>query len=312
MNNCVLITGIHGFCARHLLNKLIAERIDNIYGADIHQTSPEKLDLKNYLRLNIADRSAVNNLICSLKPDTIFNLAGLTSAETSELYYVNFMGSVYLLEAVRKWVPQAKLLLVGSAAEYGYVPEVEMPISEKHSCKPLTPYGISKYAMTLSAINFAKEHGVKVLVARPFNIVGAGMPSSLFIGAVLKRIKKVLIEGNKPAVVAVGNLNTERDFIAVEDMADSYLAMIRSNCWGEVFNVCSGKPFFIRDILKSLLKNSKEQINFQVNAPLVRVSDLKCVYGSGEKATRLLGFKPRVPLEDALKAAWDAAIGEDA
>ena len=200
-------------------------------------------------------------------------------------------------------------LLVGSAAEYGHVPEGEMPIRETHLCNPCIPYGISKHALTLAALIYAKAHGMKIVIARPFNIVGAGIPASLVIGAVLSRIKDALKTDNESVMVSVGNLETERDFIAVEDVSEAYLVMIRSNCWGDVFNICSGEPHSIRTILQSLAKNSIRKIEFQENASLMRSLDVTRVYGSAEKARKILGITPKVPLVSALKAAWDEAIG---
>lgn len=310
MKNSVLITGVHGFCGRHLATRLIAEEMD-VYGADIHLDPPTSLSLKDYFRMDIKDPSNVNDVIHSVVPDMIFHLAGLTVAEASEVYHVNFLGSVYLLEAIRKWVPQASVLMVGSAAEYGYVAEDEMPICETHPCNPITPYGISKHGMVLAAINFFKDYGVKIVIARPFNIIGAGIPPSLVIGAVLSRIKNALSEENEPAVISVGNIDTERDFIAVEDVVDAYLIMIRSNCWGEIFNVCSGKPFSIRSVLQLLADNSKRKIEFLENATLIRATDVKRVYGSAEKSAKMLGFKPKISLASALTAAWNEAVGGD-
>jgi GDP-4-dehydro-6-deoxy-D-mannose reductase len=310
MNHRILITGIHGFCAGHLVRRLIAEGLNQIYATDIRPEPPAMPNLHDYISLDLTDKSKVNEMVQSVKPGMIFHLAGITGGEASEIYHVNFLSTIYLLEAIRQWVPQAKILLVGSAAEYGDVPVSEMPIGETHLCNPATPYGISKYAATLAATSYAKEHGIKIVTARPFNIVGAGVPAGLVVGAVLLRIKKALAEGNEPYVIRVGNLDTERDFIAVQDVADAYCALLRSNSWGEVFNVCSGRPVSMRAMLRSLVKKSKQKIEFQVDPALVRTTDVNCVYGNREKARQILGFDPKIPLDEALNAAWDAVIGE--
>jgi GDP-4-dehydro-6-deoxy-D-mannose reductase len=308
MKDCILITGIHGFCARHLAKRLVAEGLEQIYGADIHPGPPDDLPLQGYFRLDIRIPANVHSVIHSVMPDLLFHLAGISRGEASEIYQVNFLGGVYLLDAVRSYVPQARVLLVGSAAEYGHVDEGDLPIRETHSCNPSSPYGISKHALTLAAVNYANDHGVKAVIARPFNIVGAGVPPSLVVGAVLSRIRDALRAGKEPAVVRVGNLETERDFIAVEDVADAYLMMIRCDCWGNVFNICSGEPNSVRTILRSLAAFSKRRIEFREDAALVRSTDVRRVYGSAEKARRLLGFSLKVSLAVALKAAWDDAM----
>lgn len=291
--------------------RLLAKGMD-VYGADIQTGPPENIDLKKYFKLDITDPSNIQDVLRAVMPEMIFNLAGIFRGEASKIYNVNFLGCIYLLEAIRNWVPQAKVLLVGSAAEYGQVPEREMPIRETHKCNPYSPYGISKYAMTMAALCYAKDHDLKLVVARPFNIVGAGIPESLVVGAVLARIKKALNARKKLNAISVGNLDTERDFLAAEDAAEAFIKMILSDCWGEVFNVCSGKHYSIRSVLQLLADNSKQKIEFLEDATLIRATDVKCVYGSAEKSRKILEFKPKISLASALSAAWNEAIGGDA
>jgi len=308
MTNRVLITGVHGFCAGHLVRRLMAEGVVHIFGVDIHPAPPEKLDLRGYSRLDITIQSQVDDTIQAVKPDVVFHLAGITRGTAVQVYHVNFLGSVYLLEAVHRVVPGARVLLVGSAAEHGHVPEGEMPVRETYPCNPFTPYGISKYSMTLAAMGYGRDHGVKVIVARPFNIVGPGMPATLVVGAVLERIRKALKERPGPVVVSVGNLETERDFIAVDDVVDAYITMARSACWGEVFNICSGVPRSVRSVLEELVSFSTQRIRLQTEPGLQRPTDVPVMYGSWEKAHKAFGFKPRKSLTESLREAWESSV----
>lgn len=308
MKNCVLITGAHGFCAGPLVKRLIAEGVHNIYGVDIHPAPPAKLDLKGYSKLDITVQAQVDDTIQAVKPDVVFHLAGITQGIASKVYQVNFLGSVYLLDAVHRVVPGARVLLVGSAAEHGHVPEGEMPVRETHPCNPFTPYGISKYAMTLAAMSYGRDHGVKVIVARPFNILGPGMPASLVVGAVLERIKKALKERPGPVVISVGNLETERDFIAVDDVVDAYITMARGTYWGEVFNICSGVRRSVRSVLEELVSFAPQRIHLQTEPGLQRPNDVPVMYGSWEKAHKAFGFEPRKSLTDSLHEAWESSV----
>lgn len=303
----ILITGVCGFCGGHLVNLLRADGISTIYGADIHGSRSKFLNLTRYFALDITDEEQVNQTIRSVQPDMVFHLAGKSSGTALEIYRANFLGGVHLLQAISKFAPHARVLMVGSAAEYGYVPEEDMPIVENHPCNPITPYGISKYSATLAALNYADSSNIKVVVARPFNIVGAGVPSSMVIGAVLERAKQALARQGE-AVVTVGNLDTERDFISVEDVVNCYTQLIQREHWGQVYNICSGHPKPIRSLVEQILQFSDRPIRLKVDPVLCRPTDVPRVYGSMSKLKASLGFVPNIALENTLKSAWDYAI----
>jgi GDP-4-dehydro-6-deoxy-D-mannose reductase len=272
--------------------------------ADPRAANPALLE---YCRGEISDAGQVTEVVRRVKPDLVYHLAGLAGGADGELYRVNFLGTVHLLEAVRQHAPEARVLLVGSAAEYGLVPASDMPIRETHPAHPVGTYGASKYAATLAGLDSVRRHNLKVVVARPFNIVGAGIPDSLVIGAILARARKAL-ESAGPARVAVGRLDTERDFVAVEDVVEAYWRMLQAPCWGEVFNICSGQPLTVGAMLDSLFRCSERPVSLEVDPTLVRPSDVPVVYGSCEKARRRLGFEPRTPLDAALRRAWEHAM----
>jgi GDP-4-dehydro-6-deoxy-D-mannose reductase len=251
-------------------------------------------------------------ITATVRPDEVYHLAGLTSGEVGDLYRVNILGTVHLLEAVRTTVPQAAVLVVGSAAEYGPAPPTDMPLNEQQPCRPEGPYGISKYAATLTALCAVRQHGLRVVVVRPFNLVGVGISPNLVVGAVLKRVQEAL--RNSPQkdctelVIAVGNLDTARDFLPVGDAVDAYVRLLRAGCWGEVFNVCSGQPRTVRSVLEELLSFSPRPVRLQVEPGLVRPSDVPLVYGSYEKAAVKVGFRPTGSLREALRTTWDHAM----
>ena len=303
MTNSVLITGVHGFCARHLVKRLIAEGVNNIYGVDIHLSPPVGFDLRGYIKADITNMSQMNQVVRDTKPDRLFHLAGITQGKTSEIYDINFSGSIYLLEAVLRWVPQARVLLVGSAAEYGHVPEEEMPIRETHVCKPYTPYGISKYATTLAGLEYAKR-GLHVTIARPFNIIGPGVPESLVAGAVAARVRCSLRDNSNE--VRIGNMKSSRDFIYVGDVVEAYVRLLDGAFRGEIFNICSGKAIVIQDLVKGLLALSQRPFQFVIDPSLVRSNEVDTVYGSFDKAARDFGFQPKTSFADALHAIWQS------
>ena len=142
--------------------------------------------------MDITKPEQITQVIQRFRPDIVFHLAGLTRGAEVDIYHVNQRGTDYLLEALRMHAPEARILLVGSAAEYGPQPEEKMPITEACPCRPAGPYGVGKHAATVAGQDYVRRYGMRVVIARPFNIVGAGIPPTLVVGAVLERARLAL------------------------------------------------------------------------------------------------------------------------
>ena len=263
--------------------------------------------LDGFVQIDLGEFAQVVDLLRRVRPDLVFHLAGIHHGEAKDIYRTNVMGAVHLLEAVRLESHSARVLFVGSAAEYGLVGKEELPITEDIPCRPQGPYGLSKYASTLAGLNWCRQYGMKIVIARPFNIIGAGMPQSLVVGAILARARKALAQGGNP-VVKVGNLDSERDFVAVDDTVDAYVRMLEGNRWGEVFNICSGRPYAVRDVVEMLLSFAPRRVQFEVDPTLLRSHEGKVIYGSYGKAKEAFGFVPATPLHDALRLCWSDSV----
>lgn len=309
-----LITGASGFCARHLA-ACLRERGDvRIAGSDITGHAPEGTALDEYYRADVADLDQMAQLVVTVQPELLFHLAGTALGSSSSAhqasprntFLVNTMGAVNVLEAVRLHAPNCRVLLVGSAAEYGFVPQPELPASEERLCRPAGTYGASKLAATMAGKEYAHKFGLKVVIARPFNIIGPGMPDDLVVGALASRAKKALAD-SKDAIVTAGDLTPERDFVAVEDVVRAYVRLLQGDYWGEVFNICSGQPYSIQHVAQVLFSHSPRPITLQTDPSLAQ-SPVHSMYGSFEKAKRAIAFTPNVSLEASLAAVWSAAI----
>jgi GDP-4-dehydro-6-deoxy-D-mannose reductase len=302
-----LISGANGFCGTHLARRLKGEGEFRVLGAGLrhYPCQPECLD--EYIQADLCDPNRVDEVVKKTRPDVVFHMVGLAQGNPADLYRSNFFSALYLLESVRQHVSSSGTLLVGSAAEYGSTASNQLPLTEESSCRPAEDYGASKHAMTLIAMSYAQFYRMKVVVARPFNIIGAGVPSPLLVGAVLCRVKEALKNGAEP-VIKIGNLESERDFVAVDDVVEAYVRMVSGGFWGEIFNLCSGQPRSVRSVVGVLLSYSDRPIRLEVDASLVRPSDLNRIYGDWGKAWRAFGYKPSVPLEVALQDAWRYAV----
>lgn len=303
----MLITGARGFCARHLAARLRgAGHVVGGVGVTSAQRVPDWLD--EYTDADVSDGPQVREAVRSFRPDRVFHLAGLTRGADADIFRVNVDGTVHLLDAVRAEAPDARVLLVGSAAEYGFVDPADLPVTEAHPCRPVGAYAQSKHEAVCAGLEMANRSRLKIVVARPFNIVGAGVSEDLVVGALVARIKRAIVPGGD-GVVRVGRLDSGRDFVAVEDVVDAYARMAEGGGWGEVFNICSGEARSIREVAERLCGMADTPVRLEVDPALVRTSEVSVIFGSGAKARKRFGFAPRVPLEESLAAAWQGSFG---
>lgn len=304
----VLITGAAGFTARHLSIRLSRESGITVVGTDVHRDRPAFGEFTDYHQADLTDEQVVTELLRKVQPDQIYHLAGVFGGSAPLLYRVNLTASLHLLEAMRMLLPDAALLVVGSAAEYGIWPDAEMPLAEDHPCAPVNAYGASKLAMTEAARLYHRAHGLRVVIARPFNLIGAGMPETLVAGAIITRILSVL--GDRDPVITVGNTASERDFVNIDNAVEAYVGMLEAEAWGEVFNISSGRSNSIQEVLDTLVSFAGKPIRVERDESLVRANDPKLITGDCSKARNCFGFAPSTDLAASLHAAWKEAASK--
>src|SRR4051794_13367067 len=112
-----LVTGVGGFCARHLVARLVAEGDVRVIGAGTRPAPAEGVAVHEYHQVDVRAPAQVDDLLRRTGPDEVFHLAGSSTGTRDDLFRVNHQGTVNVLEAVRTRAPRARVLLVGSAAE---------------------------------------------------------------------------------------------------------------------------------------------------------------------------------------------------
>jgi len=282
----ILMTGASGFCGRHLVRYLTAQC------AEVHAYS-----------FRTANEQTLAAVIRTVQPDYVFHLAGVAVADDPVTFYlVNTAYAAALLRALEETGRgDCPVLLVGTAAEYGMVSDAELPICEEHPPTPYNDYGVSKVAQTLLGLA-AAGRGRPIVVARPFNIIGTGMPSHLVLQSFASQIAQIK-RGEAPPVIHVGNLDSMRDFIDIEEVGPIYWKLIQTPAaYGQVVNVCSGRPTKIRAILDALIALSGLSIDVQVEPRRLKPVDVPVHYGSPAKLRRLTGVTPSIPIELSLKS----------
>ena len=227
---------------------------------------------------------AVLDLIYKIKPDYIVNFIGLFgNRQYSELMQSNVDISRNILNAVVELLlVKTRLLFIGSAAEYGTA--YENPVSEDSPAMPINLYGLSKKIQTDLILFYHRVHQVQAVIARTFNLTGDGISAALSIGHFRKQIDAAL-DGD---TIKVGNLNSERDFLEVTDAVALYLDLLCYGKVGEVYNVCSGVPIRLADVLSEMIQSSGKSLIVEVSPQLLQVNDISQIYGSRLKLDGLL------------------------
>jgi len=134
----VLVTGASGALGRAVIARLQGEACYRVYGA-----SRQGADVSGF-QLDVRDRNQLVSAINSVEADLVLHLAATFANDFDEAYSINVAATRHLLEAVEESARQTRILLVGSAAEYGVVRSEENPIREDRALAPVSIYGLTK------------------------------------------------------------------------------------------------------------------------------------------------------------------------
>lgn len=305
----ILVTGGTGFAGSHLIDQLLASHFENIHTTTFSASKEEtpKLSPENYHQLDLIDMDKTAELIATLKPDWIFNLAsfayvGKSFEKAKELFVNNINLQLSVLEAVRLHSPKSRVLTIGSAEEYGIVSPTGATIREDAGFNPVNPYAVSKTAQDLLANSYFLSYGLDIVRARPFNHIGTHQTIDFAIPGFAKQI--VEIERGKQAKLLVGNLDGVRDFTSVDDVVRAYILLMQKGEKGGVYNIGTGIGYTMRDIVKKLSGLSVVPIEIEVDRTRLRPLDVARLVADNTKV-RSLGWEPKDSIEEVLRQVLD-------
>jgi GDP-4-dehydro-6-deoxy-D-mannose reductase len=204
---------------------------------------------------DVTDAKAVRDLLGSVRPRLVYHLAGSFSNSYEIDYKVNALGARNVLEACEAHAPDARVVLMGSAAEYGIVHREENPVAEDRALRPVSIYGMTKAFQTQLASYFAHACGSDVVVARMFNLFAPGLPERLFVG----RVERLIDSYRKGEVtkIEVGNLENRRDYVGADEAVAQVRAIAARGERGGIYHVASGKAVSMRELLHDMLDAAK-------------------------------------------------------
>lgn len=311
-----LVTGITGFAGAYLAGLLRAEGL-RVLGIRGRPGAPRKETESGYtISLDLRDGEALAGAIPAMQPDYVFHLAARTSdaasfADPTDTMAVNLLGTLNLLEAIRKSGHPCRILLVGSSAIYGRVPEERQPITEDTPHRPLSPYGTSKAAQELLGRQYWETYGLEIVRAIPFNHTGPGQAAAAALPAFARQIADAE-SGRIPPTIHVGDLSARRDMLDVRDVVRAYWLLARHGQAGEAYNICSGQGHSMRSLLERMLEFARGPA-FEVcyDAARARPAAIPLQVGCNARLRFATGWTPRIAIEETLRDLLEWSRGTE-
>jgi GDP-4-dehydro-6-deoxy-D-mannose reductase len=303
-----LITGIGGFVGRHLLAHLQAEG-DEVVGL---ARSQDRVGLNHGLKIyeaDLQDRAVVEKVIDDARPDAVYHLAA--QASTSEsladpwgTISNNLSGQITLFEAMLASRVAGRVLVIGSADEYGAPSPEHIPTNEDAPLKPMTPYAVSKVGQDALAYQYFAQHRFPAIRVRPFSHTGPGHDPRFVVPSFARQVAEIEA-GLREPTIRVGNLDVYRDFTDVRDIVRAYRLAVVAGVPGEVYNLGRGEAILLRDVLHDLVAQCRVPVKIEVDPALLRPSDVPRQQADITKFRSLTNWQPEIPWETTLKDTLD-------
>jgi GDP-4-dehydro-6-deoxy-D-mannose reductase len=295
----VFFTGASGFVGHRLLPRLVAEGHEPIGAGD---------------ELDIRDLEQFEGVLTGAAPDALIHLAAQSSVAASrkdptDCFRVNFLGTRNLLDIVMRRLPRTRVLLVGSADQYKTTEVGSAPFRETTGLRPGSPYARTKAAAELLGA-VASERGFDVMRTRSFNHLGAGQ-SDVFVASSFARQVAEIAAGVREPKLAVGNLESVRDFLDVEDVITAYIQLLDPALEPGVFNIASGVPLKIATLLETLIELAGIDPEVTTNPEFFRPTDH--LVGDATRLREATGWQQTIPIREALASlleGWRSRVAQ--
>jgi GDP-4-dehydro-6-deoxy-D-mannose reductase len=259
--------------------------------------------------LDILDEAALGAALRDFAPDAVYHLAAFSNPEGSwkearRTLETNIIGAHNLLSAAKETGRKPRVLLVGSAQQYGHVPAEAQPIGEDREQRPLTPYAVSKTSQELLGRRSVWSEELPVYVTRSFNHTGPGQSDGYVSSSFARQVAEVE-RGAREPLIRVGNLGAKRDFTDVRDVAAAYLQIVEKGQPGRPYNVCRGEAVSIREVLDELVRLARVPVEVVVDPDRYHALDAPLMVGDPTRLKTDTGWSPRYSLRETLRDLLD-------
>ncbi len=297
----ILVTGSAGCAGSHLVELAIANGAA-VVGIDRrpHAVTGVRVHIGE-----ISEPGFVRGVIEQEKPDWVFHLAaqipqGRTEVSPEQYVTANVTGTFQVLDAVRRAVPRARVLVASSSAVYGRPDRADQPISEGARLQPQSLYAVTKVAQDLMVGQFFEEHRLHAIAARTFNQVGPREPAGLVCATLAMQVAAIEA-GTQPPILRAVTLVPRRDFTDVRDVVAGYWLALEHGQAGLAYNICSGRSVAVRQVAEMLVGVSRvPEIHLLETGPAPGPTAILNQVGDASLLWQCSGWKPVVSLSTSL------------
>lgn len=300
----VLVTGASGFIGSHVVRRLLES------GADVYAMSPSVSSVYpvrlaevaadiTHIEANITDRAAMDYVATTIEPRYIVHLAAFTHVGKSfhrvdENVQTNIQGTVNLLQAfVGRY---ERFVYTGTSEIYGDIPA---PFSEDAHVNPVSPYSVAKYSGELYCRMFHQAYDWPIVCLRPFNTYGPWQTPD-------RVIPEIILTALRGGELKMTEGRQTREFNFATDIADGFVkALDAPDVEGQVINLGCGEDVAIRDLATTILDLMGNPIEPKFGALEHRPTEIWRMHCDNTRARELLGWAPKVSLEEGLRRTID-------
>lgn len=313
----VLVLGATGFVGSYLVERALAAGHD-VLGTSYNPTIDPR-DWAGFqdriVRCDIRYREQTDRVIAGFRPDVVYLLSAQSYPALSwqapiETLDTNVLGTANVYESIRAAGIDPVVVVACSSAQYGEVQADAIPVKEEHPLRPLHPYGISKVATEMLALQYWSNWKIRSVCARIFNTTGARKTGDV-CADLTQRVARIEA-GQIPPVLKVGNQDTWRAITDVRDLASALELLAEKGEAGGVYNISGGRTYQIRELVERVVAAARVPIAVETDPALLRPSDEKVIFGDSGRLEARTGWKQQVDIATTLGdmiAYWRRMFG---
>lgn len=299
-----MITGGAGFVGSHLAKKLDKQGYKLVIVDNLRVGKRSNLkDLKNatFHQVDIGNQKELSKVFNREKQiDAVIHLAAMhyipdCNKNVRETYRTNVTGTRNLIFLMNEH-KICRLLFASSAAVYK---PNNKPLCEKSELGPVDIYGTTKLIAENLILRMCKLFDIDYTIFRLFNVCGKGDLVPHLIPNIIKQVKKT----NK---VSLGNMDSKRDFVRKEDVADAFILALKNKAsFNQIFNIGTGVSLSVKEVFDYIKSYSKKDLELNIADDRKRSVDANILNANASKLQAQLGWSAKNNVVDFIKQEFE-------
>jgi GDP-4-dehydro-6-deoxy-D-mannose reductase len=285
-----IVTGAGGFAGSHLCEYLRKKEHD-VLALDLAEGKLSEVDeafRPVFEPCDLGDYDRLLALVRDHSPDALFHLAAMSFVPEAKKHpgravEINITGSLHVLDILCRVDPGIRTVMVSSGEVYGRGRGAEAPYAETDPTRPENIYAMTKESMERFTAFFCRSHDLNAVILRPFNHIGPRQSDLFAVSSFTRQVAEMQVLDKEP-VLRVGDLDAKRDFTDVRDMVAAYALAAENGRQGDAYNVCSGDPVRLKEIVSILQQESTRNIRIEIDQTRLRAGSGKTDVFFGDPA----------------------------